>query len=167
MMALAERYQLNDARAVAQVMEGEAVIIDIMSGTYYSLDATGGRVWELMQDGVPLEEIAATLAREYDVDDAQAIEDVRALLRQLAAEQLIVGIGDGVGVDAPAAVATSVDTAAPRAAASGVTTASAATAASEASRKPYQAPALQVYRDMQDLLALDPPMPGLRDIPWK
>ncbi len=34
-------------------------------------------------------------------------------------------------------------------------------------RLPYTAPALEIFRDMQDLLALDPPMPGLSDIPWK
>ncbi len=34
-------------------------------------------------------------------------------------------------------------------------------------RLPYTAPTLEIFRDMQDLLALDPPMAGLSDIPWK
>ena len=34
----------------------------------------------------------------------------------------------------------------------------AATSATE--KLPYEAPVLQVYRDMEDLLALDPPIPG-------
>jgi hypothetical protein len=32
---------------------------------------------------------------------------------------------------------------------------------------PYEAPVLNIYRDMGDLLALDPPTPGLYDIAWK
>jgi hypothetical protein len=31
----------------------------------------------------------------------------------------------------------------------------------------YEPPKLNAYRDMGDLLALDPPMPGLEDIPWE
>jgi hypothetical protein len=32
---------------------------------------------------------------------------------------------------------------------------------------PYELPKLNIYRDMGDLLALDPPVPGLGDTPWK
>ena len=35
------------------------------------------------------------------------------------------------------------------------------------SELPYEAPTLNIYRDMGDLLALDPPMPGLADMAWK
>jgi hypothetical protein len=31
---------------------------------------------------------------------------------------------------------------------------------------PYTTPELKTYRDMGDLLALDPPLPGMREIPW-
>ena len=34
------------------------------------------------------------------------------------------------------------------------------------SKLPYESPSLNSYRDMSDLLALDPPMPGLQQIPW-
>jgi hypothetical protein len=34
-------------------------------------------------------------------------------------------------------------------------------------RAPYVPPALHIYRDMGQLLALDPPTPGLMDIDWK
>jgi hypothetical protein len=32
---------------------------------------------------------------------------------------------------------------------------------------PYEAPVLNSYRDMGDLLALDPPMPGMAETPWQ
>ena len=34
-------------------------------------------------------------------------------------------------------------------------------------KAPYEIPKLNIYRDMGDLLALDPPVPGLGDTPWK
>lgn len=34
-------------------------------------------------------------------------------------------------------------------------------------KEPYEAPVLNIYRDMGDLLALDPPTPGLDTFNWK
>ena len=31
----------------------------------------------------------------------------------------------------------------------------------------YESPQLKIYRDLGDLLALDPPIPGLEDTPWR
>jgi hypothetical protein len=39
-------------------------------------------------------------------------------------------------------------------------------AAPAGDRLPYDTPQLRAYRDMAELFAIDPPMPGLRDIPW-
>ena len=33
--------------------------------------------------------------------------------------------------------------------------------------QPYTVPVLNSYKDMSELLALDPPMPGLEQVPWK
>lgn len=32
---------------------------------------------------------------------------------------------------------------------------------------PYETPKLNIYRDMGDLLTLDPPIPGFAETPWK
>ena len=34
-------------------------------------------------------------------------------------------------------------------------------------RQPYRVPEVEVFRDMAQLLALDPPMPDVGDIPWR
>jgi hypothetical protein len=34
-------------------------------------------------------------------------------------------------------------------------------------KQSYEPPQLNIYRDMGDLLALDPPTPGLEATPWK
>jgi hypothetical protein len=33
--------------------------------------------------------------------------------------------------------------------------------------RPYEPPVLERYADMEDLLALDPPMPGIANLPWQ
>jgi hypothetical protein len=141
MSDLQSRFQSDPERIAAQVIDGEAVIIDLISGTYFSLAESGGRAWQLMESGCSLEEIATTLASEYGVPETQTRADVGELFRQLGEENLVVCIGAGERMSAPPD----------------------RTAAAQA----YQPPSLQIYRDMQDLLALDPPMPGLKDIPWK
>ena len=32
---------------------------------------------------------------------------------------------------------------------------------------PYESPNVEIYRDIGHLVAPDPPMPGLKDLPWK
>jgi len=136
------RFQPNAERVAAKVMDGEAVIIDLTTGTYYSLAEAGGRIWELIDARLPVEQAIDVITGEYAIPRERAAADLHALMSRLIDEQLIVPVAEGLAPITSAAVA------APRPSA-------------------YQTPELQVYRDMQDLLALDPPMPGLGDIPWK
>ena len=102
-----------------------------------------GRIWQLFEAGLSREEMADTIVREYDIPADRASSDLDALLVSLVAEQLVVSVaGDG---------GRTAETSVPPVETLGA----------------YRAPELQIYRDMQDLLALDPPMPGLLDIPWK
>ncbi len=143
-MTTSDYLQPNAERVAAKVMDGEAVIIDLTTGTYYSLAGTGGRAWQLLEAGASIDNAVDTIAREYGIDRTRASDDMRALVSQLIDEQLVVPsptpAGSQPGEALPAA----------------------SVPAGE-----YHAPELQIYRDMQDLLALDPPMPGLQDIPWK
>ncbi|MGE3843731.1 MAG: PqqD family protein [Vicinamibacterales bacterium] len=128
-------------RVAAKVMDGEAVIIDLESGVYYSLSDVGGRAWELMEAGCSLERIALVIHEESGVDLNRVTADIGTLFAQLKEERLVVDAGEG---EEPSSIPP----------------------ASGPGAREYATPALQVFRDMQDLLALDPPMPGLKDIPW-
>jgi hypothetical protein len=76
------------------------------------------------------------------VELPRAQEDIQRLAAELIEEQL-VEVDDGP-VTGPTGVS----------------------AAPMGPREPYQPPELQVYRDMADLLALDPPLPDLPTTPW-
>jgi hypothetical protein len=81
-----------------------------------------------------------TVVAGYDVPADEARADVQALLAQLLEEGLVlVTPGEGEHVPQPAPAT---------------------------GNKPYERPHLQVYRDMEDLLALDPPAPGMNQISW-
>jgi len=60
-------YSPNRDDVVAKVLDGEAIMIDLPKGIYYSLDGVGGRVWELLEEGRGAAAIAVGIAREFDV----------------------------------------------------------------------------------------------------
>jgi len=131
----------NEEECAAKVIDGEAVIINLSNGTYYSMEKVGGLIWSLVAEGRPFQEIVDSVVARYEVTDRRAFEDTRRLLDELIAENLV---SPAVGDAAPPDVA-----------------------GSPGARQPYEEPRLNSYRDMADLLALDPPMPGLKEVPWR
>lgn len=121
----------------AEIIEGEAVIINLATGVYHSMDRVGARVWEALAAGWSVEEIAAALSQATGVPADAAAGDVARVLAPLVDEGLLAP-------GAPAAPATPL----------------------RFEPGEYAAPALTSYRDMRDLLALDPPAPGLDEIAW-
>ena len=142
MVGLDDRLMPNALEVAAKVMDGEAILINLSNGMYYSMDGVGGLVWSLVEQGRSIGEIAAAVAEHYEVGEGEVRKDVARLAEELLVERLVL-------LDANAAASTQ-----PVAAAGG-------------QRMAYTPPVLNAYRDMGDLLALDPPMPGLEDIPWK
>lgn len=78
------------ADVVWRLVEGEVVLLNVMSGQYYSLDAVGSRVWELIpQEGAALGTVCAALAQEFDASGDQIQQDVETLMGHLVAADLI------------------------------------------------------------------------------
>jgi hypothetical protein len=123
-------------------MDGEAILINLSNGMYYSMDKVGGLLWELVEKGYSLEEMATAISERYEVSPDQARADVERITAELQQENLVL---EGNGAAPQEALALD----------------------SSKAREPYEAPQLNVYRDMGALLALDPPMPGLEATPWK
>jgi hypothetical protein len=141
-----DRFCSNDKECAAKVIDGEAVIINLLNGTYYSLDKAGGAIWELLSEGYALGEVVEELTRRYDVDSEQAQRDVGRVVQELLGERLLVVIDE---------VKPSRETGMTEAMALGIS-----------NRLPYEKPELTTFRDMAELFALDPPMPRLEDIVW-
>ena len=77
------------AQVVARQVGAETVILDLASGTYFGLDATGARIWQLMGEGKTIAEICAVMLAEYEVSREAIERDVLALAEELCAKQLI------------------------------------------------------------------------------
>ena len=136
------RYEVNEELVAAKVMDGEVVIINLSTGSYYTGNDMTGTLWPLIEGRHPVGALIELLCSQYDVTPARAAADLERLLDHLEAEQIIRPAG------APAS-------------------SSLAAAGAPAERQPYRAPAVDVFRDMAQLLALDPPMPDVGDIPWR
>ena len=70
-------------------LAGEAAILHLGSGMYYSLDRVGARVWSLVQSSTSFHRIRDTLLAEYDVTAERLEPDLTELLNSLLAERLI------------------------------------------------------------------------------
>ncbi len=132
----------NRDEVAAKVIDGELIIIRLSDGTYYSMDNVGTRVWELIERRCDLPTMLETIAAWYDMPVDRVAGDTTPLVEELLAERLIVPC-------APAA--TQRPGPEPR----------------PSDLLAYDTPRLNVYRDMGNLLALDPPTPGIDDLPLK
>ena len=70
-------------------MAGEAVVLDLKDGVYYSLDNVGARVWDLVQEPRSVGAIRDSVVAEFAVESERCERDVLALLQQMATAGLI------------------------------------------------------------------------------
>ncbi|MDQ6888009.1 MAG: PqqD family protein [Gemmatimonadota bacterium] len=141
MLAPDTRLKPNGAECASKVMDGEAVIINLTNGTYYSMPDVGGAIWQMIGEERTLAEIVDGIVGRYDVARDQAERDARRLVDELVVSRLAVATAGAGDAPPPRTIPAS-------------------------ARLPYAAPELTSYSDMADLVALDPPMPQLDDIVW-
>ena len=61
---------------MSRLVDDETVILDLESGMYFGLDGVGKRIWEAVAEGKTLRDIAATISSEFEVEEAQALNDI-------------------------------------------------------------------------------------------
>ena len=72
---------------LVQEQDGEAFLLDVASGRYFSLNQTGLLVWTAVAEGVDPE--SAVAARHPEVAPEVRRRDVTAILEELAAAGLV------------------------------------------------------------------------------
>ena len=82
------QYRAIPEALVATLSDG-AVLLNLLTKRYFSLNETGTRIWELVQQTADEETILATMLREYEVDEPMARAEVRRILDELLEAQLI------------------------------------------------------------------------------
>ena len=116
-----------------QEIEGEAILINFDSGSYYSANASGALLLERIQRGDSPEAMAAQVAARWALSQAEASDAVAAFLEQARVEGLIVPdeAAEATGPVRPVSCPTTAPSA-------------------------FVAPKLEKFEDLQDLLMLDP-----------
>jgi Coenzyme PQQ synthesis protein D (PqqD) len=121
--------RVASANVHSKAFGDEVVVLDMQSGTYFSLRGSAVDAWEMIERNASGARIAEALQARYDAPAAEVATAVGGLLDELAEAGLIVADGSveprgGLG----------------EAAESG----------------PYVPPQLERFTDMQELLLLDP-----------
>lgn len=129
------RFKVNEKEVTAKVIDGEAIIINLSNGMYYSMDKIGAVAWVLIGGGYSLDEAADMLSSRFSVPVEQVRKDLVKLLDDLLIQNLVLPVE---GLAARRQVVLDPPTG-----------------------DPYEPPVLNSYDDMGDVLALDPPLPQL------
>jgi len=75
--------------AVSCELEGEIVLLDLQSGTYFGLNKVGAEIWNQLTLGKSTDEIQQYLAGRYAVSAERCRRDVLALIGQLREKGLV------------------------------------------------------------------------------
>ncbi len=122
---------------VHETLDGETVIINLETGTYFSLQGSGAEIWELISRGLTLETLVEEILRRHDEVSRESVEtSLTHLITELLNEGLITRTD-------PSSNGHVTDDSA-----SGLFTGN--------YPQTFEPPALVKYTDMQDLLLLDP-----------
>ncbi len=134
-----DRFDLNRSEVAVQVIEGEAVAIDVLTGKYHGMTGIACAIVHLLALGVDLGVVRDALQRQYPEAHDRIEAELHGFVERLVAERVVVRADH---LTAPAELpAVFADL-------------------------PYGTPVLETYDDMAELLALDPPMPTVLDTPW-
>jgi Coenzyme PQQ synthesis protein D (PqqD) len=79
---------------VARVVSGETLIVPIRGkvgdlASIYSFNSTGTLIWKLLASPKTVEQLAESVAQEYEVDSAQAKADVANFVIEMKAVGLV------------------------------------------------------------------------------
>jgi len=127
------RFRANSPSVIHETIENEVIIVNLDSGSYYSLDQFGAQLWNYLSSGLSVSEVRARLAQAYEAESSALDDALDSFVAELQTESLIVPLAQhaprpDAGDDEPPLQA----------------------------RRAFEPPHLNKYTDMQDLLLLDP-----------
>jgi hypothetical protein len=73
-----------------EVVADEAILIDINTGTYFSLNEVGTEFWEMLDGEQTIEQHATIIASKYEVETSVVVADLLELAEEMAKDKLIV-----------------------------------------------------------------------------
>ena len=135
-------FKPNAPAVVSEIIDGEAVIMHLRSGSYYSTEHVGSEVWAWLEQGLSRGQILDSLASRYPVAPPALVDSLDSFLAELVAQDLVREVAGEPAKPTPAEPLPT-----------------------NGAARPFAAPVLNVYSDMKDLLLLDP-IHDVDDIGW-
>lgn len=77
-------------KATYEVVAGEAILIHLDTGAYFSLNAIGTEFWQMLDGQQTIHDHATTLATQYGVDVPMVVADLLELANKMVPEDLVV-----------------------------------------------------------------------------
>ena len=74
---------------ISEVLNGEAVVLNLKTGTYFSLNPSGSRIWQLIEELGELTSVRDAMLREFEVRPERLDADLESLLEELEQRGLI------------------------------------------------------------------------------
>ena len=136
-MNLLQTFQINTPTVISEIFDDEVVIINMESGSYYSLGQSGTSIWQQLQQGATITELITGVAQAYVINPDEITPAVQQFVAELEQEQLIVSMdtpGHFMNGALPKAIS----------------------AIEGTGHSHFAPPVLTKFTDMQDLLLLDP-----------
>jgi hypothetical protein len=123
--------KVNAPAVVAEIIDGEAVIMDLATGHYFSTQHAGSDIWRGIELGAPQSVIVRFVAASYGIAAEVAADAVAAFVDELKRRDLV---RETTGRPTDEDLANWIT----------------------GNGRPFTAPELQAYTDMEELLLLDP-----------
>jgi hypothetical protein len=120
---------VNASHVVHETIDGEAILIHLVTGTYYSLDGIGAEVWGALVEGADREALLAAGEERYEGDRGEVVQGLSGLVEKLLSEGLLIEGEPQLGSE-PVRL--------------------------PLGRVPFVAPVLNTYTDMQEFMLVDP-----------
>jgi hypothetical protein len=127
--ALHSSVRVDTSHVVHETIDGEAILIHLGTGTYYSINGAGAEVWQWLAAGVTIDGLMALASARYVATPGEVRAGIEGLIEDLLREGLLV--------EGPA---------------------DESSASPDLAREqvPFVMPPLQVYTDMQEFMLVDP-----------
>ena len=130
---MSARYRVNGPNFASEVIDGEAVIINLEKGVYYSLRGAGAEIWTALKAGTSAARVRQQLLVRYEGDPVEITSALDDLIGEMEKEGILVAAPatnepeEVVAIDRPTG-----------------------------DRPPFQRTILERFNDMEAILMLDP-----------
>src|SRR2546423_973963 len=91
------RFRTNSPPVIQETVDDETIIVNLVTGSYYSMNHVGSHIWGAIEGGAPVCDVVAGVVEGFDADPAAAEPEVHRLIDELVREELIVPATDASG----------------------------------------------------------------------